>query len=173
MMEAGANEVDEDTVFEAIQMAQDVNLEIISLQDDFQEEAGKEKSEFVSRGHDPEAVDQAKEVLGNRIYEALVASSDQDDMKIKLSELEEELTNSLEDFDSSVASGAFEELLDEQFRERILKDNVRPDGRGLKEIRPLSADVSLLPRTHGSGLFNRGETQILALTTLGLSLIHI
>ena len=167
MMEAGANEVDEDTVFEAIQMAQDINLEIISLQDDFQKEAGKEKSEFVSRGHDPEAVDQAKDVLGNRIYEALVASSDQDDMKIKLSELEEELTNSLEDFDSSVASGAFEELLDEQFRERILKDNVRPDGRGLREIRPLSADVSLLPRTHGSGLFNRGETQILALTTLG------
>ena len=167
MMEAGANEVDEDTVFEAIQMAQDVNLEIISLQDDFQEEAGKEKSEFVSRGHDPEAVDQAKEVLGNRIYEALVASSDQDDMKIRLNELEIELTKSLEDFDSSVASGAFEELLDEQFRERILKDNVRPDGRGLREIRPLSADVSLLPRTHGSGLFNRGETQILALTTLG------
>ena len=167
MMEAGANEVDEDTVFEAIQMAQDINLEIISLQDDFQKEAGKEKSEFVSRGHDPEAVDQAKDVLGNRIYEALVASSDQDDMKIKLSELEEELTNSLEDFDSSVASGAFEELLDEQFRKRILKDNVRPDGRGLREIRPLSADVSLLPRTHGSGLFNRGETQILALTTLG------
>ena len=167
MMEAGANEVDEDTVFEAIQMAQDINLEIISLQEDFQEEAGKEKSEFVSRGHDPEAVDQAKDVLGNRIYEALVASSDQDDMKIKLSELEEELTNSLEDFDSSVASGAFEELLDEQFRKRILKDNVRPDGRGLREIRPLSADVSLLPRTHGSGLFNRGETQILALTTLG------
>ena len=167
MMEAGANEVDEDTVFEAIQMAQDINLEIISLQDDFQKEAGKEKSEFVSRGHDPEAVDQAKDVLGNRIYEALVASSDQDDMKIKLSELEEELTNSLEDFDSSVASGAFEELLDEQFRERILKDKVRPDGRGLREIRPLSAEVSLLPRTHGSGLFNRGETQILALTTLG------
>ena len=167
MMEAGANEVDEDTVFEAIQMAQDINLEIISLQEDFQEEAGKEKSEFVSRGHDPEAVDQAKDVLGNRIYEALVASSDQDDMKIKLSELEEELTNSLQDFDSSVASGAFEELLDEQFRKRILKDNVRPDGRGLREIRPLSADVSLLPRTHGSGLFNRGETQILALTTLG------
>ena len=167
MMEAGASEVDEDTVFEAIQMAQDINLEIISLQDDFQEEAGKEKSEFVSKGHDPEAVDQAKQILGNRIYESLVASSDQDDMKIKLSELEEELTNSLEDFDSSVVSGAFEELLDEQFRERILKDNVRPDGRGLREIRPLSADVSLLPRTHGSGLFNRGETQILALTTLG------
>ena len=167
MMEAGASEVDEDNVFEAIQLAHNINLEIIGLQDDFQEEAGKEKSEFVSRGHDPEAVDQAKDVLGNRIYEALVASSDQDDMKIKLSELEEELTNSLEDFDSSVASGAFEELLDEQFRERILKDNVRPDGRGLREIRPLSADVSLLPRTHGSGLFNRGETQILALTTLG------
>ena len=148
-------------------MAHNINLEIIGLQDDFQEEAGKEKSEFVSRGHDPEAVDQAKEVLGNRIYDALVASSDQDDMKTRLNELEIELTKSLEDFDSSVASGAFEELLDEQFRERILKDNVRPDGRGLREIRPLSADVSLLPRTHGSGLFNRGETQILALTTLG------
>ena len=114
MMEAGASEVDEDTVFEAIQMAHNINLEIIGLQDDFQEEAGKEKSEFVSRGHDPEAVDQAREVLGNRIYDALVASSDQDDMKTRLNELEIELTKSLEDFDSSVASGAFEELLDEQ-----------------------------------------------------------
>ena len=66
-------------------------------------------------------------------------------------------------------SGAFEELLDEQFRLRILKDGVRPDGRGLKEIRHLSADVSLLPRAHGTGLFNRGETQILGVTTLGSS----
>lgn len=168
MMEAGANEVDEDTVFEAIKIAHETNLQVISLQEDFAKEVGKEKSDFIAHGHDPEAVSKAKEILGNQIYENLKESSDQDDMKSRLNSLEEELKSNLsEDFDDSVISGAFEELLDEQFRTRILKDGVRPDGRGLREIRSLSADVSLLPRAHGSGLFNRGETQILGVTTLG------
>ena len=168
MMEAGANEVDEDTVFEAIKIAHETNLQVISLQEDFAKEVGKEKSDFIAHGHDPEAVSKAKEILGNQIYENLKESSDQDDMKSRLNSLEEELKSNLrEHFDDSVISGAFEELLDEQFRTRILKDGVRPDGRGLREIRSLSADVSLLPRAHGSGLFNRGETQILGVTTLG------
>mgnify|MGYP002833664626 CR=1 FL=1 len=168
MMEAGANEVDEDTVFEAIKIAHETNLQVISLQEDFAKEVGKEKSDFIAHGHDPEAVSKAKEILGNQIYENLKESSDQDDMKSRLNSLEEELKSNLsEDFDDSVISGAFEELLDEQFRTRILKDGIRPDGRGLREIRSLSADVSLLPRAHGSGLFNRGETQILGVTTLG------
>ena len=168
MMEAGANEVDEDTVFEAIKIAHETNLQVISLQEDFAKEVGKEKSDFIAHGHDPEAVSKAKEILGNQIYENLKESSDQDDMKSRLNSLEEELKSNLrEHFDDSVISGAFEELLDEQFRTRILKDGIRPDGRGLREIRSLSADVSLLPRAHGSGLFNRGETQILGVTTLG------
>ena len=168
MMEAGANEVDEDTVFEAIRIAHETNLEVISLQEDFAKDIGKAKSDFVPHGHDPDAVSKAKEILGTQIYENLKESEDQDDMKSRLNNLEEELKSNLnEEFDSSVISGAFEELLDEQFRTRILKDGVRPDGRGLREIRPLSADVSLLPRAHGSGLFNRGETQILGVTTLG------
>ena len=168
MMEAGANEVDEDTVFEAIKIAHETNLQVISLQEDFAKEVGKEKSDFIAHGHDPEAVSKAKEILGNQIYENLKESSDQDDMKSRLNSLEEELKSNLsEDFDDSVISGAFEELLDEQIRTRILKDGIRPDGRGLREIRSLSADVSLLPRAHGSGLFNRGETQILGVTTLG------
>ena len=168
MMEAGANEVDEDTVFEAIRIAHETNLEVISLQEDFAKDVGKTKSDFIPHGHDPEAVAKAKEILGTQIYENLRDSEDQDDMRSRLNNLEEELKSNLgEEFDSSVISGAFEELLDEQFRTRILKDGVRPDGRGLREIRPLSADVSLLPRAHGSGLFNRGETQILGVTTLG------
>ena len=170
MMEAGAKEVDEDLVFEAIQLAQSVNLEIISLQQDFTDESGIPKADFVPKGHDPEAVKQARVILGDRIYTALSDAEDQEDMRNRLKSLEDELEESLaEEFDSSVSSGAFEELLDEQFRVRILKDGVRPDGRGLREIRPLSAEVSILPRTHGTGLFNRGETQILGITTLGSS----
>ena len=168
MMEAGASEVDEDTMFHAIKLAQDINLEMLSLQEDFVKESGKPKTDFIPRGHDPAAIEKARELLGNRLYEAMRDSEDQDDMRNRLGDLEDELKNSLsEEFDSSIAAGAFEELLDEQFRTRILKDGVRPDGRGLREIRSLSADVSLLPRTHGSGLFNRGETQILGVTTLG------
>mgnify|MGYP001164863330 FL=1 len=170
MMEAGAQEVDEDVVFEAIQLAQSVNLEVISMQQDFAEEIGTPKADYIPRGHDPEAVAQARTILGDRIYGALSDAEDQEDMRSKLKVLENELTESLsEEFDSSIAAGAFEELLDEQFRVRILKDGVRPDGRGLREIRSLSAEVSILPRTHGTGLFNRGETQILGVTTLGSS----
>ena len=170
MMEAGASEIDEKIILEAIKLAQDTNLELIGLQKDFAAEAGMPKSDYELKGHDPAAIDKAKAVLGNRIYSALCDATDQDDMKVRLDDLQRELTDSLEEeYDSSVAAGAFEELLDEQFRIRILQDGVRPDGRGLKEIRTLSAEVALLPRTHGSGLFNRGETQILGITTLGSS----
>ncbi len=170
MMEAGASEIDEKIILEAIKLAQDTNLELIGLQKDFAAEAGMPKSDYELKGHDPAAIDRAKAVLGNRIYSALCDATDQDDMKVRLDDLQRELTDSLEEeYDSSVAAGAFEELLDEQFRIRILQDGVRPDGRGLKEIRTLSAEVALLPRTHGSGLFNRGETQILGITTLGSS----
>ena len=170
MMEAGASEIDEKIILEAIKLAQDTNLELIGLQKDFAAEAGMPKSDYELKGHDPAAIDRAKAVLGNRIYSALCDATDQDDMKVRLDDLQRELTDSLEEeYDSSVAAGAFEELLDEQFRIRILQDGVRPDGRGLKEIRTLSAEVALLPSTHGSGLFNRGETQILGITTLGSS----
>ena len=168
MMEAGAKEVDEETVLKAIELAQETNLQIIDLQVDFAEKAGKEKSEFTPRGHDPAAIEKARDILGDRIYQTMKDSNDQQDMKESLNSLENELKDSLaEEFDSGVSAGAFEELLDEQFRTRILEDGVRPDGRALDEIRSLSAEVSLLPRTHGSGLFNRGETQILGITTLG------
>ena len=168
MMEAGAKEVDEETVLKAIELAQETNLQIIDLQADFAEKAGKEKSEFTPRGHDPAAIEKARDILGDRIYQTMKDSNDQQDMKESLNSLENELKDSLaEEFDSGVSAGAFEELLDEQFRTRILEDGVRPDGRALDEIRSLSAEVSLLPRTHGSGLFNRGETQILGITTLG------
>ncbi len=168
MMEAGAKEVDEETVLKAIELAQETNLQIIDLQADFTEKAGKEKSEFTPRGHDPAAIEKARDILGDRIYQTMKDSNDQQDMKESLNSLENELKDSLaEEFDSGVSAGAFEELLDEQFRTRILEDGVRPDGRALDEIRSLSAEVSLLPRTHGSGIFNRGETQILGITTLG------
>ena len=83
MMEAGASIVDEDIVYEAIQIAQNVNLEVISLQEDFIEEAGQEKSDFVPRGHDPAAVEKARDILGNKIYEAMRDSSAQDDMRVR------------------------------------------------------------------------------------------
>jgi len=170
MMEAAALQVDEDTVLKAIERAHEINLEIISLQEDFAAKCGKPKRDYTPRGHDPDAVKEAADLLGNRIYETLSEAVDQEDMETRISALKGELQEALsEKFSSDVLGGAFEELLDEQFRVRVLKDGVRPDGRGLKEIRSLSAEVSLLPRTHGTGLFSRGETQILGVTTLGSS----
>ena len=71
MMEAGAKEVDEETVLKAIELAQETNLQIIDLQADFTEKAGKEKSEFTPRGHDPAAIEKARDILGDRIYQSM------------------------------------------------------------------------------------------------------
>ena len=169
MMEAGASEVGEDIVLEAIEQAQEANLQLIELQEELASGVGKPKTDdYERRGYDPELETKVSDALGDRVLEALrLEGSASDDA---LSTLKAELNDTFgEDYDSRTIGGAFETALDESFRERIIKEGSRPDGRGVKEIRALSAEVALLPRTHGTGLFSRGETQVLGVCTLGSS----
>ncbi|HJO82944.1 MAG: polyribonucleotide nucleotidyltransferase [SAR202 cluster bacterium] len=166
MMEAGASEVSEDTVLEAIKLAQEANLEVIALQEEAANAIGKPKADYVRRGYDPELEGRVADALGDRLKAALTLSPDES--KVATASLKTEMGEKFEeDYDSRTISGAFETALDGAFRDRILNDGARPDGRGLREIRELDAEVSLLPRTHGTGLFSRGETQVLAVCTLG------
>jgi polyribonucleotide nucleotidyltransferase len=169
MMEAGASEVSEDIVIDAIEKAQEANLTIIELQEELAAGAGKEKRDDYERlGYDPELENKVSEALGDRVLEALRLGGDESDDV--LSALKDELNETFgEEYDSRTIGGAFETALDESFRTRIITEGARPDGRGAKEIRQLSAEVSLLPRTHGTGLFSRGETQVLGVCTLGSS----
>ena len=169
MMEAGASEVGEDIVLEAIEQAQEANFQLIELQEELASSVGKPKTDdYERRGYDPELETKVSDALGDRVLEALrLEGSASDDA---LSTLKAELNDTFgEDYDSRTIGGAFETALDESFRERIIKEGSRPDGRGVKEIRALSAEVALLPRTHGTGLFSRGETQVLGVCTLGSS----
>ena len=169
MMEAGASEVGEDIVLEAIEQAQEANIQLIELQEELASSVGKPKTDdYERRGYDPELETKVSDALGDRVLEALrLEGSASDDA---LSTLKAELNDTFgEDYDARTIGGAFETALDESFRERIIKEGSRPDGRGVKEIRALSAEVALLPRTHGTGLFSRGETQVLGVCTLGSS----
>ncbi|MFQ5934455.1 MAG: polyribonucleotide nucleotidyltransferase, partial [Dehalococcoidia bacterium] len=168
MMEAGANEMPEDLVLEAIQRAQQVNQEIIDLQGEIVSSIGKPKTTFDTGGHPGELDAQAATILGGRLAGALDPSLDKGQQDERLNALRAELVEKLsEQFQASEVSQAFESLLEKEFKERVLSGGTRPDGRGLHEIRPISCEVALLPRTHGTGLFTRGETQALAVATLG------
>lgn len=166
MMEAGASEVSEDIVIEAIEVAQDSNLKIIELQEELASSVGKLKSDYERRGYDPDLEIAISEALGDRVLEALRLESGESDEA--LSSLKNELNETFgEEHDQRTISSAFEATLDQAFRVRIIDEGSRPDGRGAREIRTLSAEVALLPRTHGTGLFSRGETQVLGVCTLG------
>ena len=166
MMEAGASEVSEDMVLEAIELAQEVNLEIIELQEDLAREFGKPAMDYVPRGYDPELSAAVADEVSEALAEALALGPDGSDEKV--SEIKAVAAEKLgADTDPQAFGAAFEESLEVAFKHRILDVGERPDGRGLTDIRPISSEVGLLPRTHGTGLFARGETQVLGVCTLG------
>ena len=165
MMEAGASELSEAQVLKGIQLAQDANLEIIALQEEMISEIGREKVGFTAGGVSPDAVKQAEGIIGDGIARALDESNGKADQKERLDAVKASLAEQMED----EARDAFEALLEREFRARILDQGKRPDGRGVKDLRALTADTGILPRTHGTGLFQRGETQVLGVATLGSS----
>ena len=169
MMEAGANEVSDELVLEAIGRAQEVNLEVIALQDEMSAAIGKEKSEFQWRTYPEELGEKVAQALGSRLAEALNAPlSDKAARAAAVDQLKAELVDTLGDeYRAPDISEALHDREKVEFRKHVLATGQRPDGRGVKEIRQLDCVVGLLPRVHGSGLFTRGETQILGVVTLG------
>ena len=165
MMEAGASELSEAQVLKGIQLAQDANLEIIALQEEMVGEIGIEKVGFTAGGVSPEAVEQADGIVGDGIARALDESDGKADQAERLDAVKASLAEQMED----EVKDAYEALLEREFRSRILDQGKRPDGRGIKDLRALTADTGILPRTHGTGLFQRGETQVLGVATLGSS----
>ena len=168
MMEAGASEVSEELVLEAIELAQETNLEVIGLQDEIVRAVGKPKPQFEAAKTPEGLLAEVTSIVGGRLSPALDASSVKSQEPSDLDRLKAEALESLEEkYDRDDVANTFNSLVEEEVRARILEQGVRPDGRGLKEIRPITCEVGILPRTHGTGLFSRGETQVLGILTLG------
>ena len=168
MMEAGASELPEEVVFDAIKYAHEVNLGLIDFQDEMVAAIGKPKSDYGSFAYPAELDDELARIIGSGLTDAFASSTGKVDLYEKLDELRAKVSEELgEEYEANHLRDAFEVQLEHAFKQNVLSGGMRPDGRDRREIREISSAVGLLPRTHGSGLFNRGETQILGIATLG------
>jgi polyribonucleotide nucleotidyltransferase len=170
MVEAGANEVPEHVMVEALQIAQDAVKDQAEAIKEWALEHGQEKQEIEDAEENPFLADFRERYLG-RIKEGIV-QTDRRARHDVLQELREELIEGREEGEIPLITSALSTLEKEAFRALYLEDRKRTDLRGLDEIRPTSAEVQVLPRVHGTGLFTRGETQVLsslALADLGLA----
>lgn len=168
MIEAGANEVDDDTMLEAILKAHEEIKVLVKFISDIQKEIGKKKFEFESQEVDHDMFDAIEEFASDRVKFAL----DTNDKNIREERLQPIKDDIHEKFDEIYPEK--ELMIDEciyKLQKKIVRnwlyEGKRVDGRGIDEIRPLAAEVGLLPRVHGSGLFTRGQTQVLTIATLG------
>ena len=170
MVEAGANEVPEDVIVEALQVAQEAIRVQAEAIEEWAGEHGKEKQQLDAPEENPFVGELRGEYLG-RIKDGIV-QTDRRARHNALGDLRDELIEGREEEEVAQISAALSTLEKEAFRELLLKDHKRTDLREFDEIRPTSAEVGVLPRVHGSGLFSRGETQVLsslALADLGLA----
>ena len=166
MMEAGASEVSEAIVLQAIEYAQEVNLYGIELQEELAETYGKPSMAYVPRGYSVELTEKVVEESASALNEALGLPPDESGEKV--AEIENGVVEKYgEESEPQEIASALDEAMEVAFKQRVLDLGERPDGRALNEIRPISSEVGLLPRTHGTGLFTRGETQVLGVCTLG------
>jgi polyribonucleotide nucleotidyltransferase len=167
MVEAGAKEISEEILLEAIKLGHEANQEVIKLQEELQRTYGKAKVEIKSKELAPELSSQIASILGEKLGQVLEEPGKLQRDKA-LTSLKEEIRGKLVDsFSEDEINVAFEAQLKAAVRGKILQTRRHLDGRQTKEIRPISCEVGILPRTHGSGLFARGETQVLTITTLG------
>jgi len=167
MIEAGAREVSEDTVLKAVKFAHEANQDIINLQEQLREAAGKLKLRVPVDEVNPEAVSALSTLVDTKL-EQVLGQSDKEVREQMLNTLIEELAENLgENYSEKDILAALESRVRAEVRAGILERGQRIGGRGLTDIRPISCEVGLLPRTHGSGLFSRGQTQVLTITTLG------
>jgi len=170
MVEAGANEVPENVMVEALQLAEETVKTQAEAIEEWAGEYGKEKQQIEETEENPFLADFRQQYLG-RMKDGIV-QTDRRARHDALEELSEELTEGRDEEEIPQITAALSTLEKEAFRELYLQDRKRTDLRRLDEIRPTSAEVQALPRVHGSGLFTRGETQVLsslALADLGLA----
>ena len=177
MIEAGADEIPDDLMLEAIKLAHKVNGEVIDFINQIHEKEWKPLQEYTEHVIPDEVYKLVSEYITDAAMETAVYKELKQDRDLAIKEITEKVN---EDLTDTIAVLVDEDtdipaLIDETIykfekmtvRRMILREHKRPDGRGLEEIRPLSAEVDILPRTHGSALFKRGQTQALTVTTLG------
>lgn len=166
MVEAGAEEVSEKLIMEGIKFGQRINQDVISLQEQLVSACGKTKVSFQVPPVNSELESALSAALGDKLSELFGKGKIERDQTI--STLKEELLEKLGDkYSRQEILSLFEAKLKARLRVNILEKGLRPDGRHMTEIRPLQCAVGLLPRTHGSGMFSRGLTQVLNIATLG------
>ncbi|MFC1617102.1 polyribonucleotide nucleotidyltransferase [Candidatus Margulisiibacteriota bacterium] len=171
MVEAGANEVSEEVILKAITLAHSSIKESIQLQEELIAEAGKEKKDIIQKNDNTELKNSIISLVGDKIENNL-RSGDKKETEECLAAIEAEVLEKLVDPEKEnefLVKTLFKKIKKEKIRATIINEKIRPDGRGLDEIRKITSEVGLLPVAHGSAVFTRGETQSLAVTTLGSS----
>ncbi len=168
MIEAGANEVPEDQMIEAIYKAHEVNQEIIKFFDQIIAECGKEKHSYESCAVPQELFDAIKEIVPPEEMEVAVFSDDKQTRENNIAQITDKLKEAFAEKEEwlAVLGEAVYQYQKKTVRKMILKDHKRPDGRAITQIRPLAAEVDIIPRVHGSAMCTRGQTQICTITTL-------
>ncbi|EIT85126.1 polynucleotide phosphorylase/polyadenylase [Fictibacillus macauensis ZFHKF-1] len=169
MVEAGAKEVPEEVMLEAIMFAHEEIKKLIAFQEKIVAEVGQEKMTIQLHELDPELLQAVQTFVEDDLKNA-VSVIEKQKRQDALDALKQRVVEKYEEEDEErveEAKEALQSLIKKEVRRLILKDKIRPDGRKVDEIRPLASDVSILARTHGSGLFTRGQTQALSVCTLG------
>ena len=168
MIEAGANEIPEEKMLEAIYMAHDINQTINAFINKIVAEAGKPKHSYESCAIPQEMFDAMKEIVTPEQMEEAVFSDEKQVREENIRQVTEKLEEAFADNEEwlAILGEAVYQYQKKTVRKMILKDHKRPDGREINQIRPLAAEVDLIPRVHGSAMFTRGQTQICDVVTL-------
>ena len=168
MIEAGANEVPEDKMLEAIYKCHDINQTIIAFMDKIREEVGKPKHEYESCAIPEEMFAAMKQIVTPEEMEEAVFTDEKQKREANIKAVTEKLEEAFADNEEYLAilGEAVYQYQKKTVRKMILKNHKRPDGRAINQIRPLAAEVDLIPRVHGSAMFTRGQTQICDVVTL-------
>ena len=176
MVECGADEVPEETMLAALRLAHESIQPLIEIQKQIQAEIGKEKSDYISSAGDAELINAVVDSVRAEVRQVLVNHPEREARSEALAAINERVIGDYEARNEAnpeqavsikdVKSG-LEKVVKAEVRRRIVEEGVRPDGRDTTTIRELSSEVGLIPRVHGSGLFQRGQTQVLSIATLG------
>ena len=168
MIEAGANEIPEDQMIEAIYKCHDINQTVIAFMDQIRDEIGKSKHEYESCAIPEQMFEDIKKIVTPEQMEEAVFTDEKQKREENIRAITEQLEEAFADNEEylAVLGEAIYQYQKKTVRKMILKDHKRPDGRAINQIRPLAAEVDLIPRVHGSAMFTRGQTQICDVVTL-------
>jgi len=167
MLEAGAKEVPEEKFLKAIEFGQKEAQKIIQLILELQKEVGLKKQKYLVEKPSLELIKEVEKEAGEKIKEIIQEAAAQKESLNFLVEIKEALAEKYTNEKKNIVFAAVDQLLKKTIREQIVRKGIRPDGRKPAEIRPIEIEVGILPRTHGSAMFKRGNTQVLTVTTLG------